>query len=102
MEQEEFSFSIDWKRLKIPCTTALYKIPNVMIRDVSFSSTSPDVLYILTRNNKILSLHITTLTLTEMSITGLQSIATDIWRLLCLCMYVAGKQFTSVLFKESP
>ena len=70
LEQEELSFSVEWMNLKIPHFTQLYKIPN-RIDDISFSSTSPDVLYILTGDGAIHSLNITTLAVTK--IINLQS-----------------------------
>ena len=63
VEQEE-SFSVEWMNLKIPHFTQLYKMPNV-ICDIPFSSTSPDVLYILTDDGAIHSLNITTLAVTK-------------------------------------
>ena len=77
VEQEELSFSVEWMNLKIPHFTQLYKMPN-RIYDISFSSTSPDVLYILTGDGAIHSLNITTLAVTK--IINLQSVAGD---LLC-------------------
>ena len=71
VEQEELSFSVEWMNLKIPHFTQLYKMPNV-IYDISFSSTSPDVLYILTADGVIHSLIITTLAVTK--IIKLQSV----------------------------
>ena len=70
VEQEELSFSVEWMNLKIPHFTQLYKIPN-RIDDISFSSTSSDVLYILTVDGAIHSLDITTLAVTK--IINLQS-----------------------------
>ena len=70
VEQEELSFSVEWMNLNIPHFTQLYKIPN-RIDDISFSSTSPDVLYILTFDGAIYSLDITTLAVTK--IINLQS-----------------------------
>ena len=70
VEQEELSFSVEWMNLKIPHFTQLYKMPN-WIDDISFSSTSPDVLYILTDDGAIHSLNITTLAVTK--IINLQS-----------------------------
>ena len=75
VEQEELSFSVEWMNLKIPHFTQLYKIPN-RIDDISFSSTSSDVLYILTVDGAIHSLDITTLAVTK--IINLQSVAGDI------------------------
>ena len=77
VEQEELSFSVEWMNLKIPHFTQLYKMPNG-IYHTSFSSTSPDVLYILTDDGAIHSLNITTLAVTK--IINLQSVAGD---LLC-------------------
>ena len=77
VEQEELLFSVEWMNLKIPHFTQLYKMPN-KIYDISFSSTSPDVLYILTGDGAIHSLNITTLAVTK--IINLQSVAGD---LLC-------------------
>ena len=71
VEQGELSFSVEWMDLKIPHFTQLYKMPNV-IYDISFSSTSPDVLYILTDDGAIHSLNITTLAVTK--IINLQSV----------------------------
>ena len=71
VEQEELSFSVELMNLKIPHFTQLYKIPN-RIDDISFSSTSPDVLYILTFDGAIHSLNITTLAVTK--IIKLQSV----------------------------
>ena len=71
VEQEELSFSVEWMNLKIPHFTQLYKMPNG-IYDISFSSTSPDVLYILTVDGAIHSLNITTLAVTK--IINLQSV----------------------------
>ena len=79
--EDEINLSIDWKGLKITNTVLQYRIPKE-IRDVSFSSTSPDVLYILTID-EIFSLNISTLTLTKMVISGLQSTSHEIVRLLC-------------------
>ena len=70
VEQGELSFSVEWMNLKIPHFTQLYKMPN-MIRDISFSSTSPDVLYILTVDDAIHSLNVATLAVTK--IINLQS-----------------------------
>ena len=70
VEQEELSFSVEWMNLKIPHFTQLYKMPN-RINDISFSSTSPDVVYILTGDGAIHSLNITTLAVTK--IINLQS-----------------------------
>ena len=72
--EDEIDLSIDWKGLKIINTVSQYRIPK-KICDVSFSSTSPDVLYILTTGNEIFSFNISTLTLTKMVISGLQSIS---------------------------
>ena len=77
VEQEELSFSVEWMNLKIPHFTQLYKM-QYEIDDISFSSTSPDVLYILTGDGAIHSLNITTLAVTK--IINLQSVAGD---LLC-------------------
>ena len=77
MEQEELLLSVEWMDLKIPHFTQLYKMllyhnkMPLMIRDISFSSTSPDVLYILTGVEAIHSLNITTLAVTK--IINLQS-----------------------------
>ena len=77
VEQEELSFSVEWMNLEIPHFTQLYKMllydckMPLMIRDISFSSTSPDVLYILTGVEAIHSLNITTLAVTK--IINLQS-----------------------------
>ena len=71
VEQEELSFSVEWMNLKISHFTQLYKMPN-WIYDMSFSSTSPDVLYILTVDGAIHSLNITTLAVTK--IINLQSV----------------------------
>ena len=70
VEQEELLFSVEWMNLKIPHFTQLYKMPN-RIGSISFSSTSPDVLYILTDDGAIHSLNITTLAVTK--IINLQS-----------------------------
>ena len=78
--EDEIDLSIDWKGLKITNTVSQYRIPK-KICDVSFSSTSPDVLYILTTDDEIFSLNISTLTLTKMVISGLQFIS-HIMRLL--------------------
>ena len=75
MEQEELSFSVEWMNLKIPHFTQLYKMPNVVCH-ISISSTSSDVLYILTDDGAIHSLNITTLAVTK--IINLQSVAGDI------------------------
>ena len=64
VEQEELSFSVEWMNLKISHFTQLYKMPN-RIGSISFSSTSPDVLYILTVDGAIHSLNITTLAVTK-------------------------------------
>ena len=55
MEQEVFSLTFEWAKLKVPCSSQLYKIPD-KIYDISFSDASPDVLYIRTGDDKILSL----------------------------------------------
>ena len=71
--EDEIDLSIDWKGLKITNTVSQYRIPKeIQIRNISFSSTSPDVL-VLTSGNEIFSLNISTLTLTKMVISGLQS-----------------------------
>ena len=69
VEQEELSFSVEWMNLKIPHFTQLYKMQYVI--DIQFSSTSPDVLYILTDDGAIHSHNITTLAVTK--IINLQS-----------------------------
>ena len=71
VEQEELSFSVEWMNLKIPHFTQLYKM-QYEIDEISFSSTSPDVLYILTDDGAIHSLNITTLAVTK--IINLQSV----------------------------
>ena len=66
--EDEIDLSIDWKGL-ITNTISQYRIPKkIYMYDVSCSSTSPDVLYILTTGNEIFSLNISTLTLTKMVI----------------------------------
>ena len=75
VEQEELLFSVEWMDLKIPHFTQLYKMPNE-IWSISFSSISPDVLYILTFDGAIYSLNIITLAVTK--IINLQSVAGDI------------------------
>ena len=70
VEQEELSFSVEWMNLKIPHFTQLYKM-QYEIDDIRFSSTAPDVLYILTDDGVIHSLNITTLAVTK--IINLQS-----------------------------
>ena len=82
-KMRQLYISIDWKGLKIPCTVSRYKIPDT-IYDVSFSSTSPDVLYILTTNGEIFSLQVSTLNLTKMVISGVQSTGSVcVYGLLC-------------------
>ena len=49
--EDEIDLSIDWKGLKITNTVSQYRIPK-KIYDISFSSTSPDVLYILINGNE--------------------------------------------------
>ena len=70
VKEGETTLTIDWKSLKIPCIISGYNIPNKVI---SFSSISLDVLYMLTRDDEIFSLHISSLTLTKMVVSGLQS-----------------------------
>ena len=76
--EDEITWFTDWKSFKIPSTITRYKIPDYVC-GVSFSSTSPDVLYILTHNlhvhskDEVFSLNVSTLTLTKMVISGLQS-----------------------------
>ena len=59
------------KDSRIPCTFLRYSLPDGKIRSVSCSST--DVLYILTNSCEIFSLCCSTLALTKMAISGLQS-----------------------------
>ena len=82
VEQEELSFSVEWMNLKIPHFTQLYKMPN-RIDDISFSNTSPDVLYILTDDGAIHSLNITTLAVTKIINLNLQ--LADLLTLDLLC-----------------
>ena len=56
--------------VKIPCTISRYNIPDERIK---CSSVSPNMLYILTDSYEIYSLRISTLTLTKMDISGLES-----------------------------
>ena len=82
--EDEIDLSIDWKGLKITNTVSQYRIPKkIYMYAVSCSSTSPDVLYILTAGDEIFSLNISTLTLTKMVISGLQSTSHIMHRLLC-------------------
>ena len=80
--KDEVVLAIDWKSSKIPYTIQRYKPSHKKIYDVSFSSNSPDVLYILTNDDEVFSFEVSTLTTTKMVIIGLQS-TSSIWRLLC-------------------
>ena len=71
--EEEITLSVNWKSLEVPYTISRYTIQDKLIKDVSFSSTSPDVLYILAYDGRISSFCVSTQTLTEMVISGLQS-----------------------------
>ena len=66
----KIALSINLMSLEIPCTILQHRIPNKQIIDVSFSSTSPDVLYVLTSRDDIFSLRVSMLTLTKMVISG--------------------------------
>ena len=98
--EDEIDLSIDWKGSKITNTVSQYRIPE-KIRDVSFSSTSPDVLYILTSNSEIFSLNISTLTFTKMVISGLQSTSHNIRRLLCHNQAIYIAQYDGTISKCS-
>ena len=65
---------IDLNGSKIPCSIPRYKIHDKKIYSISFSSTSPDILYILASDDEIFSLRVSTLTLTKMTITVLYPI----------------------------
>ena len=80
--EEEITLSVNWKSLEVPYTISRYEIEYKLIKDVSFSSTSPDVLYILGYDGRISSFCVSTQTLTEMVISGLQSRG-HIYNLLC-------------------
>ena len=66
---------------KIAHSIPQYLIPNNKIQDISFSSTSPGILYVLVEN-EIFSLRDSTLALTKMVISGL-SHGVSILNLLC-------------------
>ena len=94
MKDDEKTLFVGWKSLKIPYTISKYKIQDKWILDISFSSTSPDVLYVLTRDGGIFSLRVSTLTLTKMTISGLQS-SGHIWSLQCHNEFVYVYEFIS-------
>ena len=79
---DKIALSIDWMTLEVPCTILQHRIPNKRIIDISSSSTSPDVLYVLTSRDDIFSLRVSTLTLTKMVISGLRPTGL-IWSLVC-------------------
>ena len=73
MEDNLETLTIDWIQ-RTPCSIPRYRTPNhKAIYDVSFGA-SPDVLYILTKDNEIFSLSLSTLTFTKMVINGLERV----------------------------
>ena len=64
--EDEAPVFVEWKSRKIPFSASQFKFPHrLKVIDASFSNSSPDVLYMMTRN-AVFSLHIGTLAFNKM------------------------------------
>ena len=82
MPRESLELYCYWKNLVVPSSLPKHSVLNQKIKDVSFSNISSDVLYVLTEHSEIFSLCVTTLSVSKMMVSGLQS-PNPILRILC-------------------